>query len=40
MTTDDIIGFQSPLASLMEQFVREKRACGYRYQAGTRLSAV
>lgn len=37
MTTDDKIGFQSPLASLMEQFVREKRACGYRYQAGTRM---
>lgn len=37
MTTDDKIGFQSPLAPLMEQFVREKRACGYRYLAGTGL---
>ena len=37
MTTDDKIGFQSSLASLMEQFVREKRACGYRYLTGTGL---
>ena len=37
MTTDDKIVFQSPLASLMEQFVREKRACGYRYQTGARI---
>lgn len=37
--TDDIVavGFESPLAPLMEQFVREKRACGYGYLAGTRL---
>ena len=37
MTTDDKIGFQSSLANLMEQFVREKRGCGYRYQTGTRM---
>ena len=29
--------FQSPLAPLMEQFVRERRAIGYRYQTGTYL---
>lgn len=28
--------FRSPLAPLMEQFVREKQACGYRYLTGTR----
>lgn len=37
MTTDDKIVFRSPLASLMEQFVREKRACGYRYLTGARM---
>jgi integrase/recombinase XerD len=37
MTADDMIGFQSPLAPLMEQFVREKQACGYRYQTGIGL---
>ncbi len=26
--------FQSTLAALMEQFVQEKQACGYRYRAG------
>jgi len=37
MTTDTAIGrFRSPLAPLMEQFVREKQACGYRYLTGTR----
>jgi len=29
--------FRSPLAPLMEQFVREKQACGYRYLTGARL---
>jgi len=37
MTTDTVTkGFGSPLAPLMEQFVREKRACGYRYETGAR----
>jgi integrase/recombinase XerD len=31
--------FQSVLAPLMEQFVREKRACGYRYCEGARTLA-
>jgi len=31
------ITFQSALAPLMEQFVQEKRACGYRYDSPTRL---
>lgn len=31
------ICFNSPLAHLMQQFVLEKQACGYKYQAGTRL---
>ncbi len=29
--------FQSPVASLMEQFVRTKQACGYRFGEGTRI---
>jgi len=29
--------FQSPLAPLMEQFVRTKQACGYRFREGTRI---
>ena len=29
--------FQSPLALLMEQFVRTKQACGYRFGEGTRI---
>lgn len=29
--------FQSPLASLMEQFVQTKQACGYRFGEGIRL---
>ena len=29
--------FQSPLAPLMEQFVRTKQACGYRFGEGSRL---
>ena len=37
MATNDMIGFRSPLAPLMEQFVREKQACGYRYLTGTGL---
>lgn len=28
------IQFQSPLASLMDKFIQEKRACGYRYLEG------
>ena len=28
------VTFKSPLAPLMEQFVREKRAVGYKYEAG------
>ena len=31
--------FQSALAPLMEQFVREKRACGYRYRSSAQLLA-
>jgi integrase len=31
--------FQSALAPLMEQFVQEKRACGYRYRASARTLA-
>lgn len=38
MTTEDEKSrFSSPLAPLMEQFVREKQACGYRYHEGARL---
>lgn len=29
--------FQSSLAALMEQFVEEKRACGYQYDEPTRI---
>jgi integrase/recombinase XerD len=29
--------FQSPLALLMERFVRTKQACGYRFDEGTRI---
>jgi integrase/recombinase XerD len=29
--------FQSPLAPLMQQFVRTKQACGYRFGEGTRI---
>jgi len=29
--------FQSPLAPLMEQFVQEKRACGYKYRSSAQL---
>ena len=32
---DPIPRFQSLLAPLMEQFIQEKRGCGYRYRAGT-----
>ena len=31
--------FQSPVAALMEQFVREKQACGYRYDEEARILA-
>jgi len=31
--------FRSPFGSLMEQFVREKQACGYRYDEPARLLA-
>ncbi|CAD6563420.1 Tyrosine recombinase XerC [Paraburkholderia sabiae] len=31
--------FRSPVGSLMEQFVQEKRACGYRYDEAARLLA-
>ncbi|KVE34897.1 integrase [Burkholderia sp. TSV86] len=31
--------FRSPVGSLMEQFVQEKRACGYRYNEAARLLA-
>jgi hypothetical protein len=31
--------FQSALAPLMEQFVQEKRACGYRYRKAARTLA-
>jgi len=33
------VRFYSPLAPLMEQFVQEKRACGYRYRASARMLA-
>jgi hypothetical protein len=29
--------FQCSLAPLMEQFIHEKRACGYKYRAEARL---
>ena len=29
--------FHSPVARLMEQFIQEKQACGYKYHIGTRL---
>ena len=29
--------FQRPLAPLMEQFVQEKRACGYKYRSSAQL---
>jgi len=32
-----ICPFQSPLALLMEKFLQEKRACGYRYLVGERI---
>lgn len=32
-----IAAFQSSLATLMEQFVEEKRACGYQYDEPTRI---
>jgi len=31
--------FRSAFGSLMEQFVREKQACGYRYDESARLLA-
>lgn len=31
--------FQSPVAALMERFVREKQACGYRYDEEARILA-
>ena len=31
--------FQSPLAPLIEQFIQEKRACGYKYCAAAQLLA-
>ena len=33
------VGFHSPLAPLMHQFVEEKRACGYQYHEQARLLA-
>ena len=40
MSINDLeVRFQSPLAPLMEQFVREKRACGYKYRAAAQLLA-
>jgi integrase/recombinase XerD len=33
------VGFQSALAPLMEQFIQEKRACGYRYAEAARTLA-
>ena len=37
MTSSKPWVFKSSLAPLMEQFVREKRAVGYRYDAGLYL---
>jgi len=37
MSTDKEVQFHSVLGPLMEQFVEEKRACGYRYRSGVRL---
>lgn len=34
---DQPIGFQSPLADLIEAFVREKRACGYKYERAVEI---
>jgi site-specific recombinase XerD len=36
---DREIRFQSTLAPLMEQFIEEKHACGYRYHSSARLLA-
>jgi integrase/recombinase XerD len=36
-TNDQKVHFQSSLAPLMEQFVQEKRACGYKYSAAVQL---
>lgn len=36
---DPNVRFQSPLAPLMEQFVQQKQACGYRYHSPARLLA-
>lgn len=36
-TNDPKVMFQSALAPLMQQFVEEKRACGYRYDGPARL---
>lgn len=33
------VSFQSPVGSLMEQFVQEKQACGYRYGEEARILA-
>ena len=38
-TRDHEARFQSPLAPLIEQFIQEKRACGYKYCAAAQLLA-
>jgi site-specific recombinase XerD len=38
-TNDQKVEFQCSLAPLMEQFVLEKQACGYKYRAGAQLLA-
>jgi site-specific recombinase XerD len=37
MSADQETRFQSALAPLIEQFVQEKRACGYKYRSGIQL---
>jgi site-specific recombinase XerD len=37
MAANDHVHFRSVLAPLIEQFVQEKRACGYRYRSGVQL---
>ena len=40
MTTRPFKGqFRSPIASVMEQFIRQKQACGYRYHESARMLA-
>ncbi len=38
-TSEPRLCFNSPVAPLMERFIQEKRACGYRYRAGAEALA-